>query len=538
MVDRSMLDRDDLISGRDALHRLDEAVQASRDAFDASARSADAHRERRARLAQLRADGYHELARLRLDVLKAGADDRLTAAEARANALLDQHAAFAADLDARLASAAAALQAAETARREGEQAVDAALEAYESKVEAVEASLQTDAGYLALVQAYEEARAVGVRAAQKLELAKTDRIQKGAPYEADPLFAYLWDRKFRTSAYKAEGLTRMLDGWVARVCGYDAAWMNYARLVELPDRLAEHLARMKLEEAEAEAAIERFETEKLSSEGAGALSDALGVARERLKALDETLAAAEQAHSRLREQQEQAATGRSGPYEEACKVIEEGLRAASFPDLKVLAAQTVSLDDDRIVEALVKLRTEELQMEVNGRAVDALPVRRRGSVEALESVRRRFKSAGLDSPYVSLLGAAFSAALAAYGRDNDVEADKMWRALTATVREAPRRDDHYFGGRKRRDTIGLPDDLDDLGGIAGVVIGEVIREVSRGGMRGRWGGGGPWGGGGMGGGSSGPRIGGGSRGGGRIGGGGFKTGGRSGGGGFKTGGRF
>lgn len=534
-----MVDRIDLISGRDALHRLDEAVQAAREAFDMAARSADSHRERRARLAQLRAEGYRELARMRLDALKTGVADKLTAAEARAAELLDRHAQFTVELDSRLAASATALLDAEERRRAGEQAVDAALEAYEAKVEAVEASLQTDPAYRALKQAYEEARAVGVRATQKLELAKADRVQKGAPYEADPLFAYLWERKFRTADYRAEGLARMLDGWVAKVCGYDAAWLNYARLVELPDRLAEHLARMKLEEAEAETAIERFEAERLAAEGAGALSEALGVAREKLKALDAELSSAEAAHALLRQQQEQAATGRSGPYEEACQVIEEGLRAASFPDLKVLAAETVSLEDDRIVEVLVKLRTEELQMEVNGRSVDALPVRRRTSLEAVEAVRRKFKASGLDSPYVALLAPAFEAALAAYGRDSDIDSQGMWRAITATVREAPRRDDRYFGGRKRRDTIGLPDDLDleDLGGIAGVVINEVLREAVRGGMRGRWGGGGPWGGGGWGGGSSGgssgPKIGGG-----RMGGGGFKTGGRIGGGGFKTGGKF
>ncbi len=192
----------------------------------------------------------------------------------------------------------------------------------------------------------------------------------------------------------------------------------------------------------------------------------------------------------------------------------------------MLAAETTTPDDDKVVDLLIKLRTEELQMEVNARNVEALPARRRVNAEALEQVRRRFRESGLDSPSVLLLRGAFEAAVEAYAKGPSPDVDRLWRAITATVRRAPMHDDSYFGGRRRRDTIGLPDGV--VGGIAGAILNEVIREAMRGG-RGRWGGGGGWGGGGSWGGGG---FGGGSRGGG------FKTGGRIGGGGFKTGGRF
>jgi hypothetical protein len=226
------------------------------------------------------------------------------------------------------------------------------------------------------------------------------------------------------------------------------------------------------------------------------------------------LTEAETRHADLRRQQEQAASGDAGPQEKARRVLEEGLAQASFPDLKVLAAETTTTDDDRVVEALIKLRTEELQMEVNWRGVEALPARRRAGAETLEQVRRRFKEAGLDSPYVMLLRPAFEAAIEAYGRGPSPDGEALWRAITATVRQAPRSDDDYFGGPRRGRNVG-----GDV--IAGVILGEVIKAATRGS---RWGGGG-WGGGGFGGGGS-------------RGGGGFKTGGRMGGGGFKTGGRF
>jgi hypothetical protein len=496
---------EDLITGRDALHRLDSLTAGAREEFDAAARGAESHSRRRADLARLKAEGYRELAAMRLDVIKAETADTLTAAEKEAARLLTEHAAFVAQIDGQVAQAEAKLKDAEAVRRAGEVEVDAALNAYETLVAETEAAVQTDPGYIALKDAFEQARAVSVRAEQKLELAKTDRAEKGKPYEADPLFSYLWDRKFRTPEYKKRGMSRALDGWVARLCNYDQAYLNYARLIELPDRIAEHMANMRLEEAEAQAAIERFEAQALETRGAGKLSAELDAAKEKLAALDGALAEVEARHSGLRRQQEQAASGDAGPQEQARRVLEEGLAKASFPDLKVLAAETTTTDDDRLVEALIKLRTEELQMEVNWRGVEAMPARRRAGAETLEAVRRRFKEAGLDSPYVMLLRPAFEAAIEAYGKGPSPDGEALWRALKATVRQAPRNDDDYFGGPRRGLNVGGAGDV-----IAGVILGEVIKAATRGS---RWGGGGFGGGFGGGGGSRGPR-------------GGFKTGGR------------
>jgi len=498
---------DDVITGRDALHRLDSLTAGAREAFDAAVRAAEGHSRRRADIARLRSEGYRELASMRLDIIKQGADETLNAAEMRAAGLMTDHEAFTRRIEGELTLASTALREAEANRRQGEVHVDEALRAYEALVSQTESAVQAEPAYVALKNAFEESRAVAQRAEQKLELARADRIEKGRPYENDPLFSYLWERRFRTSEYRHGGLTRALDNWVAKLCSYEEACLNYSRLTELPDRIAEHLASMRLEEAEAQAAIERFEAEALEARGAGRLSAELGAAKEELRRLDQQVLDAEQKHASLREQQERAASGDTGPQEKARRVIEEGLTGASFPDLKVLVAETTTLEDDRIVEALVKLRTEELQLEVNWRNVEALPARRRAAVDTLELVRRRFKEAGLDSPFVMILRGAFEAALEAYARGPSPDGDGLWRAIRATVRQAPRQEDHYFGGPRRGRNVGVGDV------VAGVIIGEVIKAATRGS---RWSGG--WGGGGSGGG--------------------FRTGGKFGGGGWKTGGRF
>ena len=207
---------DDLTTGRDALHRLDSLTAGAREEFDAAARGADSHARRRADLARLKAESYRQLAAMRLDVIKVEATDSLSAAEKEAARLLTAHEAFTARIDGEVAAAEARLKDAEAMRRAGEVEVDAALNAYETLVTETEATVQTDPGYVALKQAFEEARSVSVRAEQKLELAKTDRDEKRKPYEADPLFSYLWERKFRTPEYDKGGMSRALDNWVAR----------------------------------------------------------------------------------------------------------------------------------------------------------------------------------------------------------------------------------------------------------------------------------------------------------------------------------
>jgi hypothetical protein len=511
-----MVSAADIITGREALHRLDDAVARAREDFDAAVSAANGTSRRRTELVQLRAEAYRELAKMRLDVISSDAGAKLDAAETGATKLLEQHAAFLQTIDGDVAKAEADVAEAEGRRRTAEQAVDDALHAYEARVAETEQKLQTQPAYIALRTSLEEAQAVQARAAQKLELAKADRAEKSAPYEHDPLFAYLWERKFRTPDYRGGGLTRSLDNWVAKTCGYDAAYLNYARLIELPDRLAEHVAKMRLEEAEAQAAIERYEAAEIETAGGPALQKVLDDARERLKTLDGELAQLEARRADLRSQQERAATGDSGPREEARKLIEASLVKASFPDLRVLAAETTTQEDDRVVDVLVRLRTEELQMEVNWRNVDQLPARRRGTVDALETVRRKFREAGFDSPNVGIGLGAFNAALAAYGQGPLANADALWSALSASVRQMMSVDDDYFGGRRRGRSVGLPSSV--VGGIAGAVVNEVIREAMRGGGRGRWGGGGGWGGGGSSGGGGGRS--GGSRGGG------FNTGGR------------
>ena len=87
-------------------------------------------------------------------------------------------------------------------------------------------------------------------AERKAEQAERDLAEKRVPYEADPLFMYLWNRGFGTGAYRASNLVRYFDRKVARLVGYQDARVNYAMLLELPVRIREHAERLKAALAE------------------------------------------------------------------------------------------------------------------------------------------------------------------------------------------------------------------------------------------------------------------------------------------------
>jgi hypothetical protein len=83
------------------------------------------------------------------------------------------------------------------------------------------------------------------RAEAKAVQAEADREEKRRPYEADPLFMYLWRRRYGTREYRASNLVRYFDRKVAHLIGFETARINYAMLMELPDRLREHADRLK-----------------------------------------------------------------------------------------------------------------------------------------------------------------------------------------------------------------------------------------------------------------------------------------------------
>lgn len=460
------------ITGKNALRVIDGSIASLRRKVGEAIAAAEGVDAREAEIRDAQVMGFQALADIRLDLLRGDntADD-LDRVHRTADKLLEQHAAHVAEQAKRLKQASADIKALEENRTALSKRHDDIVVAYEAKVADIQAKLVKRKGYQTLAKAAEEQSAIAGRAHRKLAIARDDLDQKGEAYRQDPLFQYLWKRHFRKPDYKAPSLIRFLDGWVARLCKYDQAYRNYDRLTDLPKWLEEHAA-VQDEKAEAAvAALEAAELEALENGGANALQAEADALLADIEKVDHEIELAETVHGELAAQQIRLRNEKEGPAREARRLLEDGLRQASFPDLRMLAAETLALDDDEIIDRLVDLRREQMSLEIEADRLDRRPGELREDLSAMEGLRRKFKSARLDSSYARFKSATIDDVLTALSIGR-LDASDAFRQLRRAVRREAPRTQPGFGGSRRAKTIGLPE-----------VLGDVIWEVAKGASR-------------------------------------------------------
>ena len=447
--------KDRYISGKTGLSMIDGAVSRARTSLEHAVRSADETAQRRGDVRRDQVKGFQALAKFRLEKLKLEDDiGELSEAEQKAQDLLEQHADFIAREYDALQEMTEAIEELETERTDAHKTLSELVAIQQEKIEALLATLAETPAYQSLENALEEAAAISDRALQKLELAKIDRQEKGVPYEADPLFSYLWARKYRTTNYKARGVARMLDGWVGMLCGYDKAHLTYARLTELPDRLDEHLVHVEGLEDEAEAALKSIEAKALREGGIEEMEAEAEKIREAIRGLDTRIEAAEETHLTRTERHTNALRADTGPAEKARRVLAEALRKMSFPDLRVLVAQTVELEDDEIVDELVRLRAEEMQLDLEMTDQTTLPDRRRRDLKQIEALRKGYKRASYASDNLLIDQSVLEDVISDLHSDA-LNLDKALKRIRKTIRRASRDRDGRggsggYGGKRHR----------------------------------------------------------------------------------------
>lgn len=472
------------IDGRSLLRRLDglavEARQAVKDAVEAAEGLSAELAETRGELAE----AYEAMSEHQIAAAGAGEMDGEAAGLAgRVAALLEAHESYLENKLDELEAAASQVSRLESARARRAGVLDKALETYEARVAEVEAGLESDGAYRDMVSALGLAEGVSEHARAKLAVARQDADEKGAPFRADPLFMYLFERGYRTPGYEAGPLTRLLDGWVANLCHYDRSWRNFERLVELPEWLAEHVEKVEAREETAEARLSDYEALALKEAGADGLAEKVDRARAALATLDAEIEAAEAEHGRIAAALDSAERGESGPAIEARDHLAGRLPTLTVPELRVLSSQTRTPEDDAIVDRLVTLRKDEMAIELRLEETAATPGYRRVDLDTIERTRRSFKASRLDSPYVRFEPSLVDETVARLLARRIDPRDAVSRLARAMRRSSPKADPR-FGGRSRSRTLGLPD-------IAVGVGMEILKEIGRSSRRssGGWGGG-------------------------------------------------
>jgi hypothetical protein len=456
------------------------------------------------RLRQMEIGCLSVLARMRLREIEAAeVTASLDATGQSVRALLAEREGAQAEVEAVIAAAEERRKELAREREKQHDVVDAAEQALDETRAAVQKALAADESYGGAMHAAEASDRVADLAEDKVKAARRDREEKGKPYEADPLFSYLWMRGFGTPAYVGAGLSRTLDRWVARVANFEPLRRDYWLLTELPARFDEHAKRMRAKSDDDLAAVHALERAAAEAAQVPQREEELGKAAEALAAVDARVEEHEAKIDALIEKRAAFAAGDDELSRRANEILRDALRGQTMRTLRERATSTPTPDDDAAVDQLTVVRADLPRIEEEAKRSRVLHETNRERAVKLDEIRKRFKDARYDAVSSEFVNGALIAALLTQLLAGALGVGDAWDTLKKQQRYRQLADPRFGSGRFPRG--GNP-----------------------------WGGG--WGGGGFGGGFGGG--GGFGRKGGGFGGGGFKTGGGFGGGGFRTRGKF
>lgn len=452
-----------MISGRDALRQLEQAIAEARDdehRLDDALQTATGKAEE-ARANQ--AGAFRRLARVRLDSL---ADTTVGATldrtEREALAILAEKRKAVAEIAEKRKAANRELADAQGRRHE----VAGRLEAISDKIHALDAATRAKlpkvAEWVAADGVVREAETVAARAEAKAKQAEADRAEKGKPFEADRLFMYLWENGFGTSAYGASFFARYFDRKVARLCNFIEARPNYAMLLEIPVRLKAHAERLRAEVVDRTAVRTAIERKALEADGIEALEAEFGRVKAEIDAGNKGISATQSDLATLDASHDRLVTGEDPDLTRALDGVAASLAATDLKTLYAQAFATPTPDDEKIVREIETLgktvEAAEHEIATTRNAISEVSRRR----SDLEETRDRFLRSGYDRPGVTfnnenMLGNVIGGIIGGI-----VSSPELWRVILGGY-QAPRgRDDGWIGGGPR-----VPDGGDWFGGGGG-----------------------------------------------------------------------
>ncbi len=526
-----------MISGNDALRNLQKALDSEQQRLRQLDERLSKSNEQILQLDGQRNKELQNLARLRLQLLSNTKQASASADTDQAvlTLLKERNDAYG-EIQAQLAVLEAQRGDYEERSSELTDELAAAIEAVSQAEAATQERLESDPDYQEQLRIAHAADRMADQADAKATQSEEERESKGTSYRADPLFMYLWKRRYGTSEYRPGGgpfapLIRYLDGKVARLVKYLDARANYTRLEELPERLREHATRVQ---AEAEAAYDRLKELDLAgrkNDGLADLEAKRDEVQNQLDAVREEEAQLAARNQELMTQLQTFAQGGDRHYQQAVGLLRSELDHAPLEVLRSEALSTPSPDDDVIVARLRDLGRQREQLAQTVSDMEGGAQHNRQRVRELEQMRQNFTRSRMDAPNsVFSDGRAVNTALSQF-LTGMLTAEMLWRILNNQRRTVANRSDPNFGsGGFGRGTMwgggAAPRGGPDVGGILGGILGGLASSSSRGrssssrGSRPS---------------SAGSKPSGGSS---KPSGGGFRTGGKTSGGKFKTGGKF
>ena len=387
-----------MITGRDTLQEINDHVLQAQSQIENADREMGNLTSRLSSLRLEEAEQFRQLAKFRLDEMNAGQmAARLDKAHHAVPTFLDQHKQALAELENGLEQVKQSQQKLEQQRESRIDARDKAVEALQRQLASSKEKLEQDEGYRRQQEKAVRAAEVTRRAAEKASQSEADLASKGKPYQEDSIFMYLWQRRYMTPDYRANGIIRSLDGWVARLIDYKENRADYHMLNELPLRLREHADQAAEEAKRQQQALQALERQTAEKDGVGTLQSALEKSETQLQQINGEIETHEKRYQELLGQKAGFAAGEDKYTQKAVEVLVAELECEDTIELYRQAQATQRPEDDVIVMQLHKLQQEE--QETNKRISDLKADRQqqRKALEELTKLRSKFRRSNYDA---------------------------------------------------------------------------------------------------------------------------------------------
>ena len=338
-----------------------------------------------------------ELASIRLDEIKRGnLMDALDHTDRQTMEILKQRDNALGALEKSIADAEKSIEQRERDREEFAEQLDTLAQEVIDAEHVVQNTLEDDPAYQIQLELARKADSIADEAEEKSELAEKDRIEKGKPFEKDALFLYLWKRHYGTADYKANPLSRALDGWVARLCKYEDNRVNYWTLLEIPKRLQDHVKHVRKSADQEANTVQELEKQALKNARVPDLQKKLEQGEDELLQHDKRIAQAEESRNELLNKRSGYVSGQDHLTKKCVALLAEVMERHDVFELGRAVHMTPSREDDVLGRELHELREEkeDLQKDLKeNRKRQNLQLQR---LKELEEVRHKFKQHRFD----------------------------------------------------------------------------------------------------------------------------------------------
>ena len=387
-----------MITGRDTLQEINNHVLQAQSRIEAVDREMDGLN---AQLNQSRietAEQYRELATFRLDEIRAGTvTSRMNKAYLAVPAFMDQHKQALEALEKDVTQGQQRQQMLEKQRETRRDARDTAADALWKQIQKSKSALEKTADYGRRQETAAAAVQVAGRADEKASQSEADLASKGKPYQDDMLFMYLWDRRYLTPDYRHGGITRMLDGWVARLIRFKETRADYHMLNELPQRLREHAAKAAEEAERQQQSLLAMERQAAEKDGVAILQAALDTAEKQLQQVNDDIHAEEKRYQELLRQKNDFASGEDEYTQKAVALMAAELAREDVIALFQQAQSTPRPEDDAIVMRLHQLQQTHKTLTDRISELKTNQQQQRNALEDLSTLREKFRRSNYDA---------------------------------------------------------------------------------------------------------------------------------------------